>query len=69
MTPEKHQALLRIESNLREHDFPPQIVVETTAFCNFRCRHCHHAELRRKKGRMSAELWTKIAKEVAAQAP
>ena len=69
MTPEKLQALLKIEANLRESDFPPQIVCETTAVCNFRCRHCHHESLQRAKGHMTDELWTKIVEEVARKSP
>ena len=69
MQPEKWHALQRIEAQLREHDFPPQLVVESTARCNFRCRHCHHHELRRKQGTMSDQLWTKIITEVAACNP
>jgi radical SAM protein with 4Fe4S-binding SPASM domain len=69
MTAEKTEALLRVEAGLREHPFPPQLVVETTAYCNFRCRHCHHDELRRKKGIMKRELWSKIVGEVAERAP
>ncbi len=69
MNKEKLRALLGIEANLREHDFPPQIVAETTALCNFQCSHCHHAALQRKKGTMSDELWTKIVEEVAEKAP
>jgi len=69
MTPQKLQALREIESKLREHDFPPQLVIENTARCNFRCSHCHHHELQRKQGTMSAELWTKIVAEVAEKAP
>lgn len=69
MTPQKLEALLKIESNLMEHDFPPQIVCETTAVCNFRCRHCHHESLQREKGHMTDELWTKIVEEVAQKMP
>ncbi|MBI4718679.1 MAG: radical SAM protein [Planctomycetes bacterium] len=69
MTAEKLQALLRIESQLREHDFPPQIVCETTAFCNFRCVHCHHEALERPKGHMSDALWSRIVTEVAREKP
>ena len=69
MKPEKLQALLKIEANLRESDFPPQIVCETTAVCNFRCRHCHHESLQRSKGHMKDELWTKIVEEVAQKSP
>ena len=69
MTPEKLQALRRIESKLKDTDFPPQIVIETTAVCNFRCRHCHHESLQRKKGHMAQELWTKIITEIAEKRP
>lgn len=69
MTPEKLKTLLEIEAKLKEHAFPPQLVVETTARCNFRCRHCHHHELQRKQGIMSEELWTKIVTEVALKKP
>jgi len=69
MTPEKLAALKRIEAGLVEHEFPPQLVVETTARCNFRCTHCHHHELQREKGIMTQELWTKIVEEVAQARP
>jgi len=69
MTPDKWHALQQIESRLREHDFPPQLVVENTARCNFRCTHCHHHELQRPQGTMSAELWTKIVMEAARERP
>jgi len=69
VTPEKLQVLLDIERKLVEHDFPPQLVVETTARCNFRCSHCHHHELQREQGVMSEELWTKIIAEVAQTNP
>lgn len=65
MTPEKLAALRNMEAALREQDFPPQLVVETTAYCNFECRHCHHRELKRPKGTMSEPLWTKIITEAA----
>jgi len=69
MSPEKQQALMDIEAKLRESNFPPQVVVETTAYCNFRCRHCHHDKLEREKGTMSTDLWTKIVSEVAERKP
>lgn len=69
MTPAKLQVLRQIEANLREHDFPRQLVVETTAYCNFRCSHCHHHELQRSKGTMSDERWTRIITEVAQRDP
>lgn len=69
MTPQKRATLQHIESKLREHDFPPQLVVETTAFCNFRCSHCHHAQMRRPRGTMTATLWRKIVAEVAERRP
>jgi len=69
MTDEKRRRLLDIERELCQHDFPPQIVLETTAFCNFRCTHCHHDQLGRRKGTMSIELWKKLVDEIAEHRP
>ncbi len=56
--------LLEIESGLREFDFPPQVVIETTALCNFRCIHCNHKDLKRTKGSMDEALFQKIIDEI-----
>lgn len=61
--------LLRIESRLCEHPFPPQLVIENTSACNQRCLHCSHKELKRLRRHMSRPLWNQIVEEVAQISP
>lgn len=61
--------LLTIEGKLREHPFPPQLVIENTSQCDQQCLHCSHKELQRPKKRMDRRLWDKIVEEVAREAP
>ncbi|MCK9283043.1 MAG: SPASM domain-containing protein [Rhodocyclaceae bacterium] len=61
--------LLAIEANLKEHRFPPQLVVENTSACDQQCVHCSHKELIRPKKHMRRELWNKIVEEVARESP
>lgn len=49
--------------------FPRQIIIETTAYCNQRCIHCAHKTLQRKKGTMDMALYKKIIDEIASEAP
>lgn len=69
ISPERRAELLAIEADLVEHDFPPQLVVETTSCCNFRCAHCGHATMRRERKHMSVKLWRRIVDEIAEVAP
>ena len=67
---EEHKSkLLKIESHLKEHPFPPQIIIETTSRCNFRCLHCAHKTMKRKKADMSSKLFKKIIDEIAEKSP
>ena len=68
--PEKEKTkLLQIESELTEHSFPPQIVIETTSYCNMKCSHCSHVELERPKAHMEESLFKKIVKEIGEKSP
>ena len=69
LSDEQKTKLLRIESTLKEHPFPPQVIIETTSRCNFRCRHCAHKTMSRKKADMPPELFYKIIDEIAAKSP
>lgn len=74
MTPhladEKRRAkLAEIESRLKEHDFPPQLVIENTSVCNLVCIHCSHREMERAKRPMERALWDKIVEEVGRESP
>ena len=60
----RRRDLLDIERRLKEHRFPPQLVIENTSICNLTCIHCSHRELIRKKRHMERSLWCKIAEEV-----
>ena len=66
---ERRRELLLIESELRESDFPPQLVIENTSYCNLRCVHCSHREMMRPQRHMDRALWDKIAREVAETSP
>lgn len=61
--------LARLESGQQLHDFPPQIVIETTAACNLRCVHCSHRVMTRPKGHMAMALYRRIIDEIAESAP
>lgn len=69
LEPARRERLVQMEARLEERDFPPQIVLENTAFCNFRCAHCNHKELERPRGSMDEALWRKLVEEIAAKAP
>jgi radical SAM protein with 4Fe4S-binding SPASM domain len=61
--------LLGIEERLREHAFPPQLVVENTSYCNLKCVHCCHKEMTRPQRHMERRLWDKITAEIGQEAP
>jgi radical SAM protein with 4Fe4S-binding SPASM domain len=46
-------------------DFPKVILIDTVSYCNLKCSMCFHREMKRKKGIMSWELFTKIVDEIA----
>ena len=61
--------LLAIESKLVEHRFPPQVVIETTSYCNLKCIHCSHREMIRPQQHMERDLYDKIVEEIGREAP
>ena len=65
----RRQELLGIESRLTEHDFPPQLVIENTSYCNLKCIHCSHQEMLRPQHHMERWLWDKIVEEVGRESP
>ncbi len=62
---EKEKKLHDIEQSLSDLDFPYQVIIETTAFCNMKCSHCGHSTMKRKKGNMSMPLYKQIIDEIA----
>ena len=65
----RRQQLLDIESRLKTHDYPPQLVLENTSICNLTCIHCSHRELKRTRRHMKRDLWNKIVEELGANSP
>ena len=49
--------------------FPTQVVVETTAFCNLRCNACPCSLLDRGRGQMDIELFKRIIREIVENDP
>lgn len=58
-----------IEARQQLHDFPPQVIIETTAACNLACAHCSHDVMTRPKGHMPMALYRSIVDEIAERAP
>ncbi len=46
-------------------EFPKVVLIDTISFCNLRCSMCVHKDMKRKKGIMSWDLFTKIIDEIA----
>ena len=66
---DRRRQLLDIESRLKEHPFPPQLVVENTSYCNLCCVHCAHQEMKRPQKHMARALWNRIVDEVGRVGP
>lgn len=65
----RRNELRAIESRLVEHDFPPQLVIENTSYCNLKCIHCSHREMIRPQQHMERWLWNKVVEEVGRESP
>jgi sulfatase maturation enzyme AslB (radical SAM superfamily) len=61
--------LTRIAATLHPLTFPTRFAVEVTAECNLACSMCHHPNMKRPKGKMPLELWTKCADQIASISP
>jgi radical SAM protein with 4Fe4S-binding SPASM domain len=46
-------------------DFPKVVLIDTISYCNLKCSMCVHKEMKRQKGIMSWNLFTKIINEIA----
>jgi len=65
----RRSTLLNIEKKLQKHAFPPQLVIETTSYCNLKCIHCSHREMIRPQKHMERSLFNKIVEEVGRVSP
>ena len=50
-------------------DFPEDVIVETNSYCNLSCIMCPYPFLKRSKGEMDFQVFTKIVDEVAGISP
>ena len=66
---DKEAFLRELEARQHRHDFPPQVIIETTAACNLTCAHCGHDAMTRPVGHMSMALYRQIIDEIAEHAP
>ncbi|MGP7986389.1 MAG: radical SAM/SPASM domain-containing protein, partial [Desulfobaccales bacterium] len=66
---EQSARLLKVEADLQDHPFPPQLVIETTSRCNMMCIHCSHKEMRRPRADMEESVFRRIVDEVAREMP
>lgn len=66
---ERRRTLLDIESKLQDHPFPPQVVIETTSYCNLKCIHCSHREMIRPQEHMDRAIYNKIVEEIGREHP
>ncbi len=55
-----------IKDGIKMLDFPVNVIVETSAYCNLKCIMCPHNILKRPKGTMELKVFKKIVDEVAA---
>lgn len=58
--------LLEIEKKYELREFPLNVAIEVTSFCNLNCIMCANDKLQRKKGTMNIVLYKKIIDEIAA---
>ncbi len=65
----KKPDLEALKQFVKEHPFPTDLLVETTAYCNLACIMCPQEKLTRPKGTMTFALWKKIVDEVAEKYP
>jgi radical SAM protein with 4Fe4S-binding SPASM domain len=45
--------------------FPKVVLIDTISYCDLKCTMCVHKEMKRKRGRMPWNLYTKIIDEIA----
>ena len=60
-----YEDLASIERKFKIQDFPLNIAVEPSNYCNLNCIMCANDKLTRKRGTMSVKLYKKIIDEIA----
>lgn len=61
--------LLKLEEKLAVSEFPLNVAIEVTNFCNLNCIMCGNNKITRPRGYMDMELYKKIIDEIADENP
>ncbi|MBO4901209.1 MAG: radical SAM protein [Lachnospiraceae bacterium] len=64
-----YEDLKDLEKKFEIRDFPLNIAIEPSNYCNLNCVMCAHDKLTRKKGAMDIRLYKKIVDEIAKENP
>lgn len=54
-----------IKDGLKIYDFPINVIVETSSYCNLKCPICPNSFMKRKKGNMEFKVFKKVVDEIA----
>jgi MoaA/NifB/PqqE/SkfB family radical SAM enzyme len=54
-----------IKDGLKLYDFPINVIVESSSYCNLKCSICPNPFMKREKGNMEFDVFKKVADEVA----
>lgn len=57
------------EKKYKVEEYPLNVAIEVSTFCNLKCIMCSNKSLKRKKGRMELPLYKKIIDDVADNSP
>jgi radical SAM protein with 4Fe4S-binding SPASM domain len=58
-----------IKDGLKLYDFPINVIVETSSYCNLKCPICPNPFMKRKKGNMEFKVFKKVVDEIAQVKP
>jgi len=58
-----------VKKTLQHYDFPVDVIVEVTRYCNLKCIMCPYPTLKRSQGNMKFDIFKKIVDEVAHESP
>ena len=63
------QNVIDAKNSLERYDFPRDVVIETSAFCNLNCVMCPQGKMERERGYMKLDVFKKIVDEVSWESP
>ena len=63
------QNIKDVRKTAKRLDFPKEVIIETSAYCNLNCTMCPQSRLTRERGHMDNGLFVKIVNEVSQESP